>query len=306
MKLLKFCIYILISLCVIIAQEKPQLALTFDDGNSKNRLSYDYNKINNMILDHLGKHKVKALLYVCGRNMDNKNGDEVLTSWNNAEHILANHTYSHWHYHNEKVSVSDFTNDISKCDSLLKKYPNYIKYFRAPYLKRGNTVEKRDGLTEYLKQNNYKNGYVTIDTQEWFYNHLLSNSIKENDEQDIKKIKKSFIEHMIDIAKFYDDLATKMQNRKIKHSILLHHNLINALYLDDLIVALKNNGWDIINADDALKDEIYNREMSTLPAGESIIWSLAKESGKYEKELKYLVERRKYEENQLHKSKAAN
>jgi hypothetical protein len=32
---------------------------------------------------------------------------------------------------------------------------------------------------------------------------------------------------------------------------------------------------------------VYDRQPKTLPAGETLIWALAKESGKFEKELRY-------------------
>lgn len=299
MQVKTFFIYILVSVSLLVAQEKPQLCFTFDDGNSKNILNYDFNEINNMLLKHLENHKLQSILYVSGEQMDNKNGDEVLKKWNDSGHFIANHTYSHWYYNSKKISIKDFTNDIYKCDSLLKKYSNYVKYYRAPYLKRGNSVEKRDGLIEYLNQNGYKNGYVTIDASDWYYNKLLIESLKKNDKENVEKIKKLYIEHIIDRAVYYDNLATEILGRKIKHSLLLHHNLISALYLEDLIEAFKNNGWDIIDADKAIKDKVYDKEMRTLPAGESIIWSMAKETGKYEKVLRYPAEDSKYEKKKF-------
>jgi len=41
--------------------------------------------------------------------------------------------------------------------------------------------------------------------------------------------------------------------------------------------------------------EIYNEVPSTIPAGESLIWALAKQSGKFEKVLRYPAEDGEYE-----------
>jgi len=57
----------------------------------------------------------------------------------------------------------------------------------------------------------------------------------------------------------------------------------------------KQRGWNAINAERAYADPVYDRQPNTLPAGESLIWALAKESGKFEKELRYPGEDDTYE-----------
>ena len=80
----------------LFAQEKSSVCFTFDDGNPKDILNY-YNEIwNKMILDQLEGRDLQAVLFVCGRNLDNEDGKKVLESWDNAGHIIANHTYSHF------------------------------------------------------------------------------------------------------------------------------------------------------------------------------------------------------------------
>jgi hypothetical protein len=69
--------------------------------------------------------------------------------------------------------------------------------------------------------------------------------------------------------------------------LLLHHNLAAALFLDDLIKYFEANGWEVMDADKAYQDEIYSEVPDTVPAGESLIWALAKKSGKFEKVLRY-------------------
>lgn len=81
--------------------------------------------------------------------------------------------------------------------------------------------------------------------------------------------------------------------------MLLHHNLIAAFFLDDLIEHFIENGWEVINYEDAIKDDIYQNNPNILPAGESIIWSMAKESGHYENQLRYPAEDASYEKEEL-------
>jgi hypothetical protein len=66
-------------------------------------------------------------------------------------------------------------------------------------------------------------------------------------------------------------------------------------YLDDLITMFVAKGWDPVDADWAYQDPVYDRQPQILPAGESLIWALAKESGKFDRELRYPGEDDVYE-----------
>lgn len=67
------------------------------------------------------------------------------------------------------------------------------------------------------------------------------------------------------------------------------------MFLDDLIERFKAEGWEVMDADRAYTDPIYNEVPRTIPAGESLIWALAKQSGKFENSLRYPAEDGVYE-----------
>jgi hypothetical protein len=76
---------------------------------------------------------------------------------------------------------------------------------------------------------------------------------------------------------------------------LIHYNLLNSLFLGDLLTMFRSRGWEIINADDAFSDSVFDRQPNTAPAGESLIWALAKETGRFEDRLRYPGENDTYE-----------
>jgi len=283
----------------IFPQQKPSVCFTFDDGNPKDILEYDNEVWNMMILDQLEERDLQAVLFVCGRNLDSEDGRIVLESWNDAGHIIANHTYSHLNYNNPKNDFEKFRNDILRCDSLISGYKNFQKYFRAPMLKSGDTIEKRDSLNSFLQRMDYKNGYVTIDNSDWFINSRMIKFMEENPDSSIEKYKKYYIEHLIDRAKYYDDIAYKLLGRRVKHTLLLHHNLTSALFLNDLMDAFEEEGWELIDAAEAFTDSIFEMIPDIVPAGESIIWGLARESGKFDDVIRYPAEDSPYEEEKM-------
>jgi hypothetical protein len=86
------------------------------------------------------------------------------------------------------------------------------------------------------------------------------------------------LEHMWDRAQYYDQLAQKVAG-PVPHTILIHFNLLNALFLDDLIQMFKSKDWEWVDAEKALADPMFSKKPNILPAGQSIVWALAKENG---------------------------
>lgn len=110
-----------------------------------------------------------------------------------------------------------------------------------------------------------------------------------------------YVNHILDRAKFYESLSFEMNGRHIKHTLLLQHNLTSALFLKSLVKKFQSEGWDAINAIEAYKDPIYQRIPKVIPVGESLIWSLAKKSGKFENILRYPAEDSRYEKGAMNR-----
>jgi len=95
---------------------------------------------------------------------------------------------------------------------------------------------------------------------------------------------------MWDRAQYYDALARRVLGRPVRHALLVHFNLLNGLFMNDLIEMFKSKGWQFVDAEDAFTDPVFALKPNVLPAGESIIWALAKADGKIAKSLKYPAE----------------
>lgn len=281
--------------------EKPKISFTFDDGSIDDMPNYNLEEWNQMLLANLKKHNLKAILFSAGKNKLTDKGRYILSTWNDAGHKIGNHTFSHPNFNSKKITLDSFKTELIRNDSIIKGYSNYYPYFRFPYLKEGNTEEKINGFRQFLKEKGYKNGYVTIDASDWYVNSRLITRLKENPQADISGFKNYYIEHLYDRAMFYDSIAYQLTNRRISHVLLLHHNLAAALFLDDLIQYYKDKGWEVMDADKAFQDEIYKEEPDNNPAGESLIWALAKKSGKFESLLRYPAEDDVYEKPQMDK-----
>ncbi|MET2984292.1 polysaccharide deacetylase family protein [Aureibaculum conchae] len=292
-------ILFLLFLTTITLSAQPKVSFTFDDGSTANRPGYPFEQWNKMLLDNLDDADLKAVFFVTGRNKTNEKGKFLLKSWNDKGHNIANHTFTHPNYNNEKISFEDFKKEIIKTDKVIKKYDNYIKLFRFPYLKEGNTQAKVDSIRKFLIEQDYKNGYVTIDASDWYVDSRLIKRLKENPKADIEGFKKYYLDHLFEKAEYYEKISFQLTGRHIKHTLLLHHNLAAALFLDDLILHFKEKGWELIDADDAFKDPIFDSKPKS--AGESLIWSLAKDSDKLKHLIRYPAEDSQYEKAKMDK-----
>ncbi|HYN23948.1 MAG TPA: polysaccharide deacetylase family protein [Pyrinomonadaceae bacterium] len=284
------------------AQRSPEIAITIDDFNWNKSLRLSPDERNRAILQTLRSHgNLKAALFVACKNAESAKGKELLREWDRAGHLIANHSFSHKYLNSNKVTAEVFTADIAKCDEIIRSYPRFQKLFRFPYLKEGDTAAKRDAVRTFLEQHGYRNGHVTIDASDWAIEDRLSSRLAKDPAADVKPYRDFYLSHMWERAQYYDDLARKVLGRSVKHTILMHYNLLNALFLGDLLDMFKSKGWKLINAQEAFKDPVFQTAPKIVPAGESIIWALAKETGKFDNLLRYPGEDSEYENARMDK-----
>lgn len=237
-------------------------------------------------------------MYVVKR-VHSQEGQQLLQRWDTERHAIANHSWQHANYGSSKMSFADFREDFLSCDSLIRSYQHYTKRYRFPYLKEGDTREKIDSCRHFLQSENYKMGYVSIDASDWYIDGILRDTLKANPRANTDGFRDFYIQHVLERSYYYDSLSTALTGRKVKHVLLLHHNLLNALFLNDLIGALKKKNFIFIDAATAYRDPIYSQYPGIVPAGESIIWALAKASGKYDASLRYPAEDGVYEAEKI-------
>ena len=155
------------------------------------------------------------------------------------------------------------------------------------------------GCANILKNHNYKHGYVSIDASDWYVDQRLSKRLEADKSADRSAYYNFYLRHLLERAKYYSELAAKFYDRPIRHTLLIHHSLLNSLFLDQLLSDFKSAGWSLVDADKAFDDPIYRKEPDIIPAGESIIWALAKETGKYDDILRYPGEDSQYEKQKM-------
>jgi peptidoglycan-N-acetylglucosamine deacetylase len=268
------------------------VALTFDDGFNAVKQP-DARRWNEAMLRALADAKVTAMLLPAARAADDPEGFELVKAWGAAGHAVGNHSYSHLNFGSEKNSVQDFIADVEKGHALLSRSPGWKPFFRFPYLKEGATAERRDAMRGWLREHGYRTASVSIDASDWYYSDRFAKWRNAHPGGDVSAHRDAYLAHLWDRAQYYDALSRKVLGRSAKHVLLLHTNAINAAFLPDIIGMFEAKGWEIVAPLDAFADPLYSMETKTLPAGESVLWSLAKERGV--SNLRYPAEDGEYE-----------
>lgn len=247
--------------CIILAPQlhAQSVAFTFDDGpNLAATPHLGPQARNEAMLAALARHKVQAALFVtAGFAADRPEGLAQARAWGQAGHVLANHTMTHPDLDSDKVSLAQYQQEVLDCDRIIAALPGYQKWYRFTYLREGNSKDKRDGMRTFLRQQGYRNGYVTLDTSDWRLDEKLTEVLAKNPQANVEPIRQAYLAHIRQRALAYRELAQRLQGRDIPQVLLLHHNLINAMWLDDVIRQFKDMGWTITTPAQAYADPVY-------------------------------------------------
>lgn len=276
-----------------VQEEAPRIAFTFDDFSIFDTPTLSGSARNRGILDALRSHDLKAAVFPIGRNVENADAMRLLESWDTAGHVVGNHTYTHRRY--SGTSFAEFTEDVLRCERVLSHLSEFRKWLRFPVLDEGNTAEHRDRIRAFMVEHGYRNGHVTIDASDWYIDGRLRRRLEQQPDADTMPYRQFYLDHIWERAQFYDGLSRQVIGRSVRHTVLLHHNVLNGLFLADLIEMFKSKDWTPIDAQDAYEDGVFRATPVVLPAGQSLLWSLARETGRFDDVLRYPGEDGTYE-----------
>lgn len=260
------------------AESPSQVAITMDDLGLFDASDGVAEKRNRAILGTFRKHKIKAALFVSGMRVDSAIGRRLAKQWDDEGHIVANHTYSHRNY--AKSDFTQYTHDILRCEALIKDLKNFRKLFRFPYLKEGDTAEQVARMRAFLAEHGYKAGAVTIDASDWYIDGRLRARLAKDPGADTTAYRDFYLQHILDRSMYYDGVSRNALGRSVKHTLLVHHNPLNELYLGDILDQYERRGWKLIDAAQAYRDPVFDEQPTLLPAGDSLVLALAVQRGK--------------------------
>lgn len=232
-----------------------RIALSFDDAPRGPGAFLDIDIRPQLLTDALKRAGVKQAAFFSnpGRIDPSNDAEAQLRTYSRAGHVLGNHTATHPIL--SDVTAERFLADIAAAELWLKPEKGYRPWFRFPQLDEGGkNVAKRDAVRAGLKAQGLRNGYVTADGWDWFLENLTVKAKNSGKRMDLNKLRDLYVETHIQSANFAEGLAQRTLGRSPAHMLLLHETDLAALYIEDLVAALRADGWTIITADEAYRD----------------------------------------------------
>lgn len=237
---------LLLTLSPLSHAQKRTLAITIDDlpfvGESKNFHL-------NMILEAVKSNAVPATGFIIAREV-NAQTLQMLMKLHDAGIGLGNHTLSHTNLN--RVNAEEYIQEIETADKILSPVLTRPKYFRYPYLVTG-AGEKKERISQYLAERHYQVAPISIDSKDFVFNQLLL-AVPEKERRHFLTVLKpcylDFIWQQTLKAEEHHREAHKEDQAQI---LLIHANLLNAYVLPDIISLYRENGFDFVSLEQALK-----------------------------------------------------
>jgi peptidoglycan/xylan/chitin deacetylase (PgdA/CDA1 family) len=276
------------------AAAEKRIALTFDDVPRGHGAFFtpDQRTIRLIAALHQAGVKQAAFYVVPGQigHDDGVGGEERIAAYVAAGHVIADHSFTHRHL--SELTVADYIADVDQAEAWLKGREGRRPWFRYPFLDEGQEDKaKVVGVRAALKARGLHNGYATVDGSDWNIESLTADAVKAGKTIDMNALRDLYVETMVGAADFADKLALKTWRRQPAQVIVLHETDVAALYVADLVRALRRDGWTIITADEAYADPISKLAPNVPSANGTLVELAAWEKG--------IPEPRWYERNDM-------
>jgi len=237
-----------------------RICVTFDNlPAERNYGEMERLEINQRILDALKEHGVTATGFVIGDNVESD--WDVLVAWLEDGHALGFQTFSGQDI--EGVPAQVFIGDLIKgqeaIEDILQSYSQKARYFRFPYLHYGSTVTRKDAVAEYLAETKIKVAHATIVPEDFVYNLSMEKIKNRRDSVELFALRDEYLTHLLNQLASAETMAERVMKRPVRHILSLRVNLLNAVFLDDILSTLESKGYSFITLKTALKDKVYGK-----------------------------------------------
>jgi peptidoglycan/xylan/chitin deacetylase (PgdA/CDA1 family) len=290
--------WLVAALLLLFAAAAPaadkRIALTFDDVPRGRGAFFTPDQRTIRLIAGLHKAGVKqaAFYLVPGQigHDDGVGGEERIEAYVAAGHVIADHSFTHPHL--SELSVADYIANVDKAEAFLKGREGRRPWFRYPFLDEGQSDKaKVAAVRAALKARGLHNGYATVDGSDWYIEAMAADAVAAGKKIDMDGLRSLYVTTMVGAADFADSLALKTWRRQPAQVIVLHETDIAALFIPDLVAALRKDGWRIVTADEAYADPISKLAPSVPSANGTLLELAAWEKG--------IPEPRWYERNDM-------
>jgi peptidoglycan/xylan/chitin deacetylase (PgdA/CDA1 family) len=206
-------------------------------------------------------HVPPAYGFVNAKKLEgNPDAAAALELWVSSE-PFGSHTYGHLDLNAN--SAEDFEREIEENEpalELLATKDSNWHWLRYPFLREGDTVEKRRAVRAYLRAHGYRVAQVTLDWEDYMWNSAYARCTAKNDAKSIEWLKSSYLGIESSYLDLGRDLAKMVYGHDINHVLLLHLGAFSSTILPDALRLLENKGFKMVTLEEAQSDPAYETD----------------------------------------------
>lgn len=246
-----------------LAQISPaqKVAITFDDLPLNGDLPPGVTRVEitgNTLAVLKIRHVPAVYGFVNAKKLEgNADAVEALKLWADAEPV-GNHTYAHMDLNANPAEA--FEREIEEDEPVLElaaaKDDNW-HWLRYPFLREGDTVEKRRAVRAYLQARQYRVAQVTLDWEDYMWNSAYTRCVAKNDAKSIAWLRTSYLNTASSYLDLGREMAKLVYGHEINHVLLLHLGAFTSTILPDALDLLEKKGFKVVTLEEAESDPAY-------------------------------------------------
>jgi peptidoglycan/xylan/chitin deacetylase (PgdA/CDA1 family) len=256
------------------------VAITFDDLPVNGELppGVSLAQISKDVVALLKQHHAPPVFgFVNAKKLEGEpDAAEALKLWIAAGERVGNHTYSHLDLNQNTAEA--FERDLSQNEPVLELLSDKAdwRWLRYPFLREGDTLEKRRAVRSYLRDHNYKIAEVTIDYEDYLWNSAYAHCAAKQDKRSIEWLTTNYLSIASDYIDGDRAMAKLVYGHDINHVLLLHLGAFTPAILPQLFDLLQQKGLRLIELEEAQADPAYqlDPDSPTSRSGGSLLQQL--------------------------------
>ena len=258
----RFLLLLFLALCPICAGQK--VAITFDDLPLNGDLPAGLSRVEvvrNTLAVLKMRHVPATYGFVNAKKLEgNADAAEALKLWASEEPV-GNHTYGHMDLNANPAEA--FEREIEEDEPVLElvapKGANW-HWLRYPFLREGDTVEKRRAVRAYLQAHQYRVAQVTLDWEDYAWNSAYARCVGKNDAKSIAWLRSSYLNTASAYLDMGRETAKLVYGHDINHVLLLHLGAFSSTILPDALDLLQKKGFKLVTLEEAESDPAYETD----------------------------------------------
>jgi peptidoglycan/xylan/chitin deacetylase (PgdA/CDA1 family) len=264
---------ILVVLLVLVAGAAcgQQMAVTFDDLPAHGAMPVGITRLQiaQSILATLKRERMPATYgFINGKKVeDDPSSLGVLKAWRAAGQPLGNHTWAHLDL--GKETPEQFEAEVSRNEPLLNNLMEKEDWhwLRYPFLREGDTLEKRRAVRAWLFAQRYQIAETSMDFEDYLWNEPYARCVAKADEASIQKLHDGYLAVADQYYSLARQLSQMIYGRDVKQVLLMHVGAFDARMLPELLALYRAKGVKFISLPDAISDPAYRNDPDIGDAG---------------------------------------